>query len=144
MPLKRGNIAEYVCEPIFTDHVGPNRSDLRRCRVRRSVLTFSIVFTLALRMHQLPGYTLKRVFYSAPGTGRATVYPYTHLRPEAIRTTYTRSLPGGSVYFRNSIPSAATAKVHSRVAHIALRLHFSFSICRLLLKRARARTRRCR
>lgn len=42
----------------------------------------------------------------------------------AIQSTYARSLPGDSVYFRNSIP-LANPKVHSRVECNALRLLLS-------------------
>lgn len=77
----------------------------------------SLVLTSsALRMHRFPGYALKVSFIALLGPGAAIYFPRTHLRPEAIRTTYTRSLPGDSVYFRNSIPSTGT-EVHSRVAH---------------------------
>jgi len=67
---------------------------------------FSIAFTTwTLQMHQLPGCTLKVSFTTLLGRYGATgARVYTSVWPEAIRTTYTRSLPGDSVYFRNSIP----------------------------------------
>lgn len=95
------------------------RRHRRRCR---GIDFSSIVFTSStLRMHRFPGYALKVSFIALLGPG-ATIYPrslarsHTHLRPEAIRATYTRSLPGDSVYFRNSIPPTGT-EVHSRVVH---------------------------